>query len=138
MTSDWPEGAFYGLDQVYGTHDLGYRGTSFTGFRTPDQYTLSALERLEHGRHDRPRSEEHTSELQSRPHLVCRLLLEKKKTNHTQNESERRKKCKQKCAEARTFHGARNQVIHSTHVTQRKHVVPRARTGLRSVIRLAL
>src|SRR5439155_14248683 len=28
------------------------------------------------------RSEEHTSELQSRGHLVCRLLLEKKKTNH--------------------------------------------------------
>src|SRR5690554_7568065 len=28
-----------------------------------------------------PRSEEHTSELQSRPHLVCRLLLEKKKAN---------------------------------------------------------
>src|SRR6266508_3696616 len=35
-------------------------------------------------RHDfelvRERSEEHTSELQSRGHLVCRLLLEKKKT----------------------------------------------------------
>src|SRR3712207_7656498 len=35
-----------------------------------------------------PRSEEHTSELQSRQYLVCRLLLEKKKTtriylNHT-------------------------------------------------------
>src|SRR5690554_7441689 len=29
--------------------------------------------------HDGLRSEEHTSELQSRPHLVCRLLLEKKK-----------------------------------------------------------
>src|SRR3989442_2240614 len=29
----------------------------------------------------RVRSEEHTSELQSRPHLVCRLLLEKKKDN---------------------------------------------------------
>src|SRR5690625_6952889 len=28
------------------------------------------------------RSEEHTSELQSRGHLVCRLLLEKKKTEH--------------------------------------------------------
>src|ERR1035438_10631131 len=28
------------------------------------------------------RSEEHTSELQSLRHLVCRLLLEKKKTNH--------------------------------------------------------
>src|SRR2546429_7148750 len=30
------------------------------------------------------RSEEHTSELQSRLHLVCRLLLEKKKKQHTQ------------------------------------------------------
>src|SRR5690606_40736354 len=29
------------------------------------------------------RSEEHTSELQSRENLVCRLLLEKKKYNHT-------------------------------------------------------
>src|SRR3989442_10075601 len=28
------------------------------------------------------RSEEHTSELQSRPHLVCRLLLEKKKNTY--------------------------------------------------------
>src|SRR3989442_4544095 len=31
------------------------------------------------------RSEEHTSELQSRPHLVCRLLLEKKKMITTLN-----------------------------------------------------
>src|SRR5690554_7368240 len=31
------------------------------------------------GGHSHFRSEEHTSELQSRPHLVCRLLLEKKK-----------------------------------------------------------
>src|SRR2546422_7081954 len=30
------------------------------------------------------RSEEHTSELQSRLHLVCRLLLEKKKKENTQ------------------------------------------------------
>src|SRR5439155_25670006 len=29
-----------------------------------------------------PRSEEHTSELQSRGHLVCRLLLEKKNKKH--------------------------------------------------------
>src|SRR3989442_7533788 len=39
-----------------------------------------------HRAHDRNpgaavRSEEHTSELQSRPHLVCRLLLVKKKTH---------------------------------------------------------
>src|SRR5258708_20040308 len=31
----------------------------------------------------RRRSEEHTSELQSPDHLVCRLLLEKKKTTNT-------------------------------------------------------
>src|SRR5437870_10933611 len=31
------------------------------------------------------RSEEHTSELQSRGHLVCRLLLEKKKKTHNSN-----------------------------------------------------
>src|SRR3989442_7988193 len=32
------------------------------------------------------RSEEHTSELQSRPHLVCRLLLEKKKKTTQKNQ----------------------------------------------------
>src|SRR2546422_5029081 len=35
-------------------------------------------------RRTRSRSEEHTSELQSRLHLVCRLLLEKKKKNNKQ------------------------------------------------------
>src|SRR5437870_10339763 len=34
-----------------------------------------------------PRSEEHTSELQSRGHLVCRLLLEKKKITPSINAS---------------------------------------------------
>src|SRR2546422_9530176 len=34
---------------------------------------------LNRGQNCEPRSEEHTSELQSRLHLVCRLLLEKKK-----------------------------------------------------------
>src|SRR5258708_10534883 len=33
------------------------------------------------------RSEEHTSELQSPDHLVCRLLLEKKKNNQTNTQS---------------------------------------------------
>src|SRR5207253_9958198 len=36
-----------------------------------------AIHRLETGAASRERSEEHTSELQSRGHLVCRLLLEK-------------------------------------------------------------
>src|SRR3989449_2143549 len=35
---------------------------------------------------DVDRSEEHTSELQSRLHLVCRLLLEKKKKKQSHNE----------------------------------------------------
>src|SRR5258708_28810598 len=37
---------------------------------------------LRQGRTALDRSEEHTSELQSPDHLVCRLLLEKKKINH--------------------------------------------------------
>src|SRR3712207_8215160 len=44
----------------------------------------SEASRFGHGKErqrPRPRSEEHTSELQSRQYLVCRLLLEKKKTN---------------------------------------------------------
>src|SRR5437870_6245690 len=39
------------------------------------------------------RSEEHTSELQSRGHLVCRLLLEKKKKNNKKHTVVRLKKC---------------------------------------------
>src|SRR5439155_5662412 len=39
------------------------------------------------------RSEEHTSELQSRGHLVCRLLLEKKKTSSIQPRSLWAKTC---------------------------------------------
>src|SRR5215813_5637576 len=42
------------------------------------------------------RSEEHTSELQSRPHLVCRLLLEKKKTNTPVQRSNQKQKPKKK------------------------------------------
>src|SRR3989449_6943492 len=51
------------------------------GERIPDG-KLSVTVRNEYGQSFRPksiRSEEHTSELQSRLHLVCRLLLEKKK-----------------------------------------------------------
>src|SRR5947209_16543109 len=47
------------------------RGPSRGGRRTADG--------ARHDARDPPRSEEHTSELQSRQYLVCRLLLEKKK-----------------------------------------------------------
>src|SRR5690606_42095417 len=46
----------------------------------PDSATRGSRARLR-----RPRSEEHTSELQSRENLVCRLLLEKKKTTNNRN-----------------------------------------------------
>src|SRR3989442_9882470 len=48
---------------------------------TPDgaRPTSCLRRRPADGRPEDVRSEEHTSELQSRPHLVCRLLLEKKK-----------------------------------------------------------
>src|SRR5690348_1393876 len=41
-----------------------------------------------------PRSEEHTSELQSPVHLVCRLLLEKKKKKKKTNKSVNKKRKK--------------------------------------------
>src|SRR5687768_17695233 len=47
-----------------------------------------------HPGHRRGRSEEHTSELQSRLHLVCRLLLEKKKKK--KNKKKRKKEKKEK------------------------------------------
>src|SRR6266498_1728116 len=43
-------------------------------------------------RSDCGRSEEHTSELQSRPHLVCRLLLEKKKKNKNPTSNKKKEK----------------------------------------------
>src|SRR5215472_19137367 len=45
---------------------------------------------------DQPRSEEHTSELQSLRHLVCRLLLEKKKKNKKTRTNKKKKKKKEK------------------------------------------
>src|SRR2546422_8227496 len=48
------------------------------------QFRVLRRDRSENQHGDkRQRSEEHTSELQSRLHLVCRLLLEKKKTSTT-------------------------------------------------------
>src|SRR5437870_10819436 len=49
------------------------------------QIRLLARQRLAGG-FRRIRSEEHTSELQSRGHLVCRLLLEKKKKKNKNNQ----------------------------------------------------
>lgn len=53
-TETWPEQMFYGLDYVYDTRNLGYRGPDLGWASTPDQYSLSVLERAEHGRPGRP------------------------------------------------------------------------------------
>src|SRR5690554_4348897 len=61
--------------EIFGVEYVNVQPHSGAQANTAVQFAV-----LEHG--DRIlRSEEHTSELQSRPHLVCRLLLEKKKIN---------------------------------------------------------
>src|SRR5215510_15670014 len=50
---------------------------------------------IAHRTHKEGRSEEHTSELQSRGHLVCRLLLEKKKKKKKKKKNKKKKKKKQ-------------------------------------------
>src|SRR5690554_7389163 len=78
-----------GLPLDYGGDSLGYVDNFIkmmfkkpNGEYTTNETVLAALDKLLilHADHEQ-RSEEHTSELQSRPHLVCRLLLEKKKKN---------------------------------------------------------
>jgi hypothetical protein len=55
VQKNWPEGKFYGLDDVYDSRELGYEGPKFSWSTMPDQYTLSAFERLEHGKkRDKP------------------------------------------------------------------------------------
>src|SRR5439155_20783755 len=63
--------------QPGGTFGQGRPGVPCERERKP-RYPLRFRRRLSFGENEE-RSEEHTSELQSRGHLVCRLLLEKKK-----------------------------------------------------------
>src|SRR3989442_4721231 len=61
-------------DEIYASFNLVVNLTALTGHKMP--WPVSTA-----------RSEEHTSELQSRPHLVCRLLLEKKKNKKKNKQS---------------------------------------------------
>lgn len=49
----WPEGKFFGLDHIYDSEHLGYHGPYFSWTPVPDQFSLEAFERLEHGRKNR-------------------------------------------------------------------------------------
>src|SRR5690554_7097943 len=62
----------YNRDNARKSQHASANALDVAAFRTADGRRISVLD-------DWDRSEEHTSELQSRPHLVCRLLLEKKK-----------------------------------------------------------
>src|SRR3712207_8466604 len=65
---------------------LGYFGGRTIRERRPDDDDAQRDQRQSRQNAERqqpPRSEEHTSELQSRQYLVCRLLLEKKKYSLT-------------------------------------------------------
>ncbi|SFF39276.1 sulfatase-like hydrolase/transferase [Streptomyces mirabilis] len=51
----WPEQKFYGIDKLYDSHKLGYKGPKFSWSTMPDQYALTAFERLVHSKkHDKP------------------------------------------------------------------------------------
>jgi hypothetical protein len=43
----WPEGRFFNLDRIYAARDLHYKGPGYAFNMMPDQYTLSAFQRLE-------------------------------------------------------------------------------------------
>src|SRR5438105_11323628 len=76
-----------------------------TGKLSPERLRALALEVQDESVARATRSEEHTSELQSRVDLVCRLLLEKKKALHTtapRPRQRRRTRAGPTCALART------------------------------------
>src|SRR3712207_7438314 len=59
--------------------DRGYPGTKFFSFLKENNVEFLMRTKVNFSKDIKNRSEEHTSELQSRQYLVCRLLLEKKK-----------------------------------------------------------
>src|SRR3712207_6883604 len=64
------------------TADVIVVGAGFAGLTAARQVMKAGKSVIVVEARDRVRSEEHTSELQSRQYLVCRLLLEKKSTDH--------------------------------------------------------
>src|SRR3712207_7632926 len=67
---------------VHGTKDVGRPKIESARDRLSDINPHVKIEAYETRLTSENRSEEHTSELQSRQYLVCRLLLEKKKINY--------------------------------------------------------
>src|SRR5690554_4044011 len=80
LTAVFSEDAFNELSHFMGTNPLvQFVAQPILIFAVVFHFVMGMYLEMKN-RAARPiRSEEHTSELQSRPHLVCRLLLEKKK-----------------------------------------------------------
>lgn len=49
----WPEGKYFGLDHIYDSTHLGYQGPYFSWTPVPDQFSLEAFQKLEHGKKNR-------------------------------------------------------------------------------------
>jgi hypothetical protein len=47
MRQAWPEGAFYGFDEIHGRDGLAYAGPKFGWWAIPDQFTLAKFDQLE-------------------------------------------------------------------------------------------
>jgi hypothetical protein len=54
VTRAWPDGAFFEYERVRAAQDLGYRGPQFGWAMMPDQYVMSAFQRLERAKPDHP------------------------------------------------------------------------------------
>ena len=54
MRQAWPEGAFYGFDEIHGRDGLAYGGPKFGWWSIPDQFTLAKFDQLELNRPGRP------------------------------------------------------------------------------------
>src|SRR5688572_31675407 len=75
--------ARYCFGMIWSVSTFARSSGTTTPFRTVNFTIFQYPRNGPRWRPPRPRSEEHTSELQSQSNLVCRLLLEKKKNNKT-------------------------------------------------------
>jgi len=53
VRKSWPEGKYFGLDHIYDSTHLGYQGPYFSWTPVPDQFSLEAFQKLEHGKKNR-------------------------------------------------------------------------------------
>src|SRR2546422_3519375 len=85
-----PRSTLFPYTTLFRSHDDQRTGRRSSSTRSGNP---AGRGRGDRGRTTQPRSEEHTSELQSRLHLVCRLLLEKKKKKNKKQIRQQNARC---------------------------------------------